>query len=305
MSSAEKRLDRVAGDVACCQVAQSLRVVGRHQLENRHRIKPRLGHHRVDQPHHAAEIARRRRAKGLRLNHPEAQAYIADEILEGAREGRSVSELMGLGSQLLTTDDVMSGVARLMPIVQVEGMFPDGAKLVTVHEPIRPGRQSAADAPEERAGEIITPDEDIELNPGRRRRTLQVLNTGDRPVQIGSHHALLRGEQGARQGAGGGHAPDIIRCNGVANCLPSSTNPTNPYTVNTFDEHLDMTMVAHRLNPAVPEDVAFAESRIRPQTIAAEDILHDMGAISMFGSDSEGMVGSMRSFPVAGSSRAR
>ena len=91
------------------------------------------------------------------------------------------------------------------------------------------------------------------------------------------------------EGAGGGHAPDIIRCNGVANCLPSSTNPTNPYTVNTFDEHLDMTMVAHRLNPAVPEDVAFAESRIRPQTIAAEDILHDIGAISMFGSDSEGM----------------
>ena len=91
------------------------------------------------------------------------------------------------------------------------------------------------------------------------------------------------------EGAGGGHAPDIIRCNAVANCLPSSTNPTNPYTVNTFDEHLDMTMTAHRLNPAVPEDVAFAESRIRPQTIAAEDILHDMGAISMFGSDSEGM----------------
>ena len=91
------------------------------------------------------------------------------------------------------------------------------------------------------------------------------------------------------EGAGGGHAPDIIRCNAVPNCLPSSTNPTNPYTVNTFDEHLDMTMVAHRLNPAVPEDVAFAESRIRPQTIAAEDILHDMGAISMFGSDSEGM----------------
>ena len=91
------------------------------------------------------------------------------------------------------------------------------------------------------------------------------------------------------EGAGGGHAPDIIRCNAVANCLPSSTNPTNPYTVNTFDEHLDMTMTAHRLNPAVPEDVAFAESRIRPQTIAAEDILHDMGAISMFGSDSQGM----------------
>ncbi|MCS0503649.1 urease subunit alpha [Ancylobacter mangrovi] len=91
------------------------------------------------------------------------------------------------------------------------------------------------------------------------------------------------------EGAGGGHAPDIIRVAGIANCLPSSTNPTNPYTVNTFDEHLDMTMVCHHLNPAIPEDVAFAESRIRPQTIAAEDVLHDLGAISMLGSDSQGM----------------
>jgi len=91
------------------------------------------------------------------------------------------------------------------------------------------------------------------------------------------------------EGAGGGHAPDIIRVAGVANCLPSSTNPTNPYTVNTFDEHLDMTMVCHHLNPAIPEDVAFAESRIRAQTIAAEDVLHDIGVISMLGSDSQGM----------------
>ncbi|MFZ2870800.1 urease subunit alpha [Zavarzinia sp.] len=91
------------------------------------------------------------------------------------------------------------------------------------------------------------------------------------------------------EGAGGGHAPDIIRVAGLANCLPSSTNPTNPYTVNTFDEHLDMTMVCHHLNPAIPEDVAFAESRIRAQTIAAEDVLHDIGAISMLGSDSQGM----------------
>ena len=91
------------------------------------------------------------------------------------------------------------------------------------------------------------------------------------------------------EGAGGGHAPDIIKVAGIAHCLPSSTNPTNPYTVNTFDEHLDMTMVCHHLNPAIPEDVAFAESRIRPQTIAAEDVLHDIGAISMLGSDSQGM----------------
>ena len=91
------------------------------------------------------------------------------------------------------------------------------------------------------------------------------------------------------EGAGGGHAPDIIACSGHMNCLPSSTNPTNPYTINTFDEHLDMIMVCHHLNPKVPEDVAFAESRVRAQTIAAEDVLHDMGAISMLGSDSQGM----------------
>lgn len=91
------------------------------------------------------------------------------------------------------------------------------------------------------------------------------------------------------EGAGGGHAPDIIAVAGQSHCLPSSTNPTNPFTINTFDEHLDMIMVCHHLNPAVPEDVAFAESRIRAQTIAAEDVLHDMGAISVLGSDSQGM----------------
>ncbi|HEY2237391.1 MAG TPA: urease subunit alpha [Streptosporangiaceae bacterium] len=91
------------------------------------------------------------------------------------------------------------------------------------------------------------------------------------------------------EGAGGGHAPDIITVAGQPNILPSSTNPTRPHTVNTVDEHLDMLMVCHHLNPAVPEDLAFAESRIRPSTIAAEDILHDLGAISMIGSDSQAM----------------
>lgn len=91
------------------------------------------------------------------------------------------------------------------------------------------------------------------------------------------------------EGAGGGHAPDIIKVCGIENILPSSTNPTNPYTINTVDEHLDMIMIAHHLNPNVPEDVAFADSRIRGETIAAEDVLHDMGAISMLGSDSQGM----------------
>src|SRR5450432_1583325 len=91
------------------------------------------------------------------------------------------------------------------------------------------------------------------------------------------------------EGAGGGHAPDIIRVAGLANVLPSSTNPTRPYTANTLDEHLDMLMVCHHLDPSIPEDVAFAESRIRKETIAAEDILHDLGALSMMSSDSQAM----------------
>ncbi len=91
------------------------------------------------------------------------------------------------------------------------------------------------------------------------------------------------------EGAGGGHAPDIIKVCGEANVLPSSTNPTRPYTLNTLDEHLDMLMVCHHLSPSIPEDVAFAESRIRRETIAAEDILHDLGAFSMISSDSQAM----------------
>ncbi|MBI3372809.1 MAG: urease subunit alpha [Betaproteobacteria bacterium] len=91
------------------------------------------------------------------------------------------------------------------------------------------------------------------------------------------------------EGAGGGHAPDIIRVCGESNVLPSSTNPTRPFTVNTLDEHLDMLMVCHHLDPGIAEDVAFAESRIRRETIAAEDILHDLGALSMFSSDSQAM----------------
>jgi urease subunit alpha len=91
------------------------------------------------------------------------------------------------------------------------------------------------------------------------------------------------------EGAGGGHAPDIIKVCGESNVLPSSTNPTRPYTINTVDEHLDMLMVCHHLSPSIPEDVAFAESRIRRETIAAEDILHDLGAFSMIASDSQAM----------------
>ncbi len=133
----------------------------------------------------AAELARKRKAKGLRLNHPEATAYIADEILEGAREGRSVAELIAFGATLLNTDDVMPGVADLMPMLQVEATFLDGTKLVTVHEPIRPGRKLSVRSPT--PGEIIAAEGDIEVNAGRPKATLSALNTGDRPIQVGSH----------------------------------------------------------------------------------------------------------------------
>lgn len=135
----------------------------------------------------AAEIARKHKAKGLALNHPEAVAYIVDEILEGAREGRSVASLISWGSTLLTTDDVMPGVGELMPMIQVECTFPDGTKLVTIHDPIRPGKRKRA-ADELVPGEIIPADGEIELNPGRRKQVLKVVNTGDRPVQVGSHY---------------------------------------------------------------------------------------------------------------------
>ena len=135
----------------------------------------------------AAELARRRMGKGLKLNHPEAQAYIVDELLEGAREGRSLADLIGYGATLLNTDDVMAGVPRLMPVVQVEGMFPDGAKLITVHDPIRPGREPVADTHENRPGEIMVGSGEIAINQGRRQATISVRNTGDRPIQVGSH----------------------------------------------------------------------------------------------------------------------
>ncbi len=561
---------------------------------------------------YAAELARRRQARGLRLNHPEAVALITDHLLEGARDGRTVAELMISGREVLSRDDVMDGVPEMLYDVQVEATFPDGTKLVTVHHPI-------AMIP----GEIAYGDGDIEINPGAPRTTLDVVNTGDRPIQVGSHvhlpqanaalefdrdaahgHRLdipagtaVRFEPGVAQhvslvplqwhprgawtvahpartagrlvtelsraryaalfgpttgdrirladtdlfveitedrsggpglagdeavfgggkvlresmgqgratradgapdtvitgvviidywgiikadigirggriaaigkagnpdimtgvhpdlvvgpsteiiagngrivtaggidchvhlicpqimeeaigggittiiaggtgpaegskattvtpgswhlarmlesldswplnvallgkgntvsadamweqlragaagfklhedwgttpaaidacltvsdaagvqvnlhsdtlneagfvedtlaaikgraihayhteGAGGGHAPDIITVVSHANVLPSSTNPTRPHTVNTLDEHLDMLMVCHHLNPSVPEDLAFAESRIRPSTIAAEDLLHDIGAVSMIGSDAQAM----------------
>ena len=134
----------------------------------------------------AAELARKRRARGLKLNYPEAVAIITDEILEGARDGRSVADLIGWGSTILTTGDVMPGVASMMPILQVECVFPDGTKLVTVHEPIRAAEGAEPDTLE--PGAILPAEGAIELAAGRPRVSLDVVNTGDRPVQIGSHY---------------------------------------------------------------------------------------------------------------------
>jgi urease subunit gamma/beta len=134
----------------------------------------------------AALLAERRKAKGLKLNYPEAMAYISAAILEGAREGQQVAELMEFGRTLLSADDVMEGVVEMIHEVQVEATFPDGTKLVTVHDPILP----QADTPQSSLvpGELFTPEGERELNPGRERITLSVANTGDRPIQVGSHY---------------------------------------------------------------------------------------------------------------------
>jgi urease subunit gamma/beta len=133
----------------------------------------------------AAELARKRRARGLALNYPEAVALITDELLEAARDGRTVAELMGFGSEILTAADVLPGIPAMLHILQVECVFPDGTKLVTVHDPIRPA--AGDDSLPETPGEIIPAAGVIELFPGRPRKTIAVVNTGDRPVQIGSH----------------------------------------------------------------------------------------------------------------------
>jgi urease subunit gamma/beta len=130
----------------------------------------------------AAQVAERRKARGVKLNYPEAIAYISAAVLEGARDGRTVADLMSYGATVLSEGDVMPGIADLIPEVQVEATFPDGTKLVTVHNPIRAALSS--DAP----GEVITLPGDIELNVGRETTTVKVSNTGDRPIQVGSHY---------------------------------------------------------------------------------------------------------------------
>ena len=131
----------------------------------------------------AALLAERRKNKGLKLNYPEAIAFISAEIMEGAREGRTVADLMDYGRTLLSGDDVMDGVAEMIHDVQVEATFPDGTKLVTVHEPIITSKPAKL-----KAGEIITEEGDIELNQGRETIEIEISNTGDRPIQVGSHY---------------------------------------------------------------------------------------------------------------------
>jgi urease subunit gamma/beta len=129
----------------------------------------------------AALLAERRKARGVKLNYPEAVAYISGAILEGARDGRSVAELMSEGTRLLSADDVMDGIAELITEVQVEATFPDGTKLVTVHQPIAPRKVLGI-------GAVESPPGSLTLNEGRETVRLEVANTGDRPIQVGSHY---------------------------------------------------------------------------------------------------------------------
>ncbi|MET0428873.1 MAG: urease subunit gamma [Microvirga sp.] len=130
----------------------------------------------------AAMVARRRLERGVKLNHPEAVALITDTVVEGARDGRSVADLMEAGAHVIGADQVMEGIAEMIHDIQIEATFPDGTKLVTVHHPIR-GRPSA-DVP----GAVTTLDGEIVFNEGAERTVLSVANTGDRPIQVGSHY---------------------------------------------------------------------------------------------------------------------
>lgn len=135
----------------------------------------------------AAGVARRRHERGVKLNHPEAIALITAELMEGARDGRTVADLMSWGATILTDADVMEGVADLIDTIQVEATFPDGTKLVTVHQPIR-AAEGATSERGARPGELILNDQPITINEGRETVTVQVKNVGDRPVQVGSHY---------------------------------------------------------------------------------------------------------------------
>ena len=130
----------------------------------------------------AAMVARNRLARGVKLNHPEAIALITDFVVEGARDGRSVADLMEAGAHVVTPDMVMDGIAEMIHDIQIEATFPDGTKLVTVHEPIR--GSASKDIP----GAVMAGAGDVLMNEGRTTLTLKVANTGDRPIQVGSHY---------------------------------------------------------------------------------------------------------------------
>ena len=141
----------------------------------------------------AATVARRRLERGVKLNFPEAVALITDMVIEGARDGRSVADLMEAGAHVLKPEQLMHGIAEMIPDVQVEATFPDGTKLVTVHNPIR-GSAPAKIVP----GEVITAAGDITLNEGAKRITITVANSGDRPIQVGSHYHFFEANPGLR-----------------------------------------------------------------------------------------------------------
>ena len=130
----------------------------------------------------AAMVARNRLARGVKLNPPEAIALITDFVVEGARDGRSVAELMEAGAHVLTAEQVMDGIAEMIHDIQVEATFPDGTKLVTVHHPIRGAASDSV------PGEVMTPEGEIVFNEGAERVLIEVANTGDRPIQVGSHY---------------------------------------------------------------------------------------------------------------------
>ena len=131
----------------------------------------------------AGELAAKRKGRGLKLNCPEAVAYLSSNLIELARDGRTVAELMEIGTHLLTADDVMPEVPEMLLEVQVEATFPDGTKLVTVHHPIQP--KAISDVP---VGAVLPLEREIELNAGRATKTITVSNLGDRPIQVGSHY---------------------------------------------------------------------------------------------------------------------